>query len=171
MNLTVYTWTLRFANQLNLGLNSHFNHDEQAEFLQLNAMSSSIVLSSDSIDSLGWRCTSSKKFSFKSTSDFLFSDGAISSKLPFLWNLKILLRVKLFLWLAARNKILTADNLLKRGWQGLTICILCKAVGESLQHIMLKCSYSISVWSSLSCPIVTPQTSRSSSSDRIAALW
>jgi hypothetical protein len=44
-----------------------------------------------------------------------------------LWKWKIPLKVKLFCWLMFENKILTWDNLTKRGIIGPSRCVLCGA--------------------------------------------
>jgi hypothetical protein len=41
------------------------------------------------------------------------------------WNWDLQLKVKLFLWLAANDKILTWSNLQRRGWEGPNRCYLC----------------------------------------------
>lgn len=89
LNPTVNTWTLRFANLPNLGFNSLTNPLEHRELLLLSAVSSSIVLSSNTKDSLSWRWTSSERFSVKSAYAFLLFDRVNSTTLPFLWKLKI----------------------------------------------------------------------------------
>ena len=43
----------------------------------------------------------------------------------FLWKLMIPLKVKIFIWLALKNIILTKDNLVKRGWTGNEHCHFC----------------------------------------------
>jgi hypothetical protein len=43
-----------------------------------------------------------------------------------IWKWKIQLKIKLFIWLAAKGKILTWDTLQTRGWEGPGRCYLCK---------------------------------------------
>ncbi len=52
----------------------------------------------------------------------------------------------LFLWLAIRYRLLTADLLAKRGWLGPSICPLCCAGEESSDHLFFYCSFARSVW-------------------------
>jgi zinc-binding in reverse transcriptase len=40
-----------------------------------------------------------------------------------IWNLKIPLKVKIFIWLALQGKMLTKDVLLCRGWSGSASCV------------------------------------------------
>jgi hypothetical protein len=56
---------------------------------------------------------------------------------PFLWP-----KVSLFLWLTAQNRILTWDNLLKRGFIGPSRCTLCQQSEETMEHLLNNCHYS-----------------------------
>lgn len=58
-----------------------------------------------------------------------------------IWKIKAPPRVKIFIWIMLRNKILTMDNLIKRGWQTPNRCILCKQAAESVQHLFATCPY------------------------------
>jgi hypothetical protein len=81
--------------------------------------------------------------------------NAVATKL---WNLKVggwrrklwkwdcPLKIKLFTWLVAENKILTWKNLQKRGWVGPGICFLCKGKRETGKHLFVNCPFTISVW-------------------------
>lgn len=60
---------------------------------------------------------------------------------PFLWP-----KVSLFLWLTAQNRILTWDNLLKRGFTGPSRCPLYHQNEETMEHLLNKCHYSQQVW-------------------------
>ena len=58
------------------------------------------------------------------------------------WDLHLPHKIKKFMWLLSKNKILTKENLLARQWQGDPVCILCNTnVGESTDHLFLKCPY------------------------------
>lgn len=150
LHISVSTWATRFANRQNLGFAFPLNFQEHLEFQHLSLLSNNLVLEQDTNDSIFWRWTSDGSFSVKSASDFLSFDGLNICNPLFPWKLKIPLRVKLFLWLAERNKVLTTDNLMKRGWYGPTICVFCNSQGESLTHILFTCTFAISVWKCLS---------------------
>jgi hypothetical protein len=49
-----------------------------------------------------------------------------------LWSWDCPQKIKLFVWLAVENKILTWKNLQKRGWVGPGICHLCKSKRETV---------------------------------------
>ncbi len=56
-------------------------------------------------------------------------------------------RVAFFFWTAALGKILTVDNLRKRGLILVEWCCLCKQSGESVNHLLLHCSHVQEHWS------------------------
>jgi hypothetical protein len=71
----------------------------------------------DQPDIFRWALTSSGQFSVSSMYMAMMDSDIVPHNI-FLWKLKILLKVKVFLWLLYRKVILTKDNLLKRNWQG-----------------------------------------------------
>jgi hypothetical protein len=58
----------------------------------------------------------------------------------YLWRWPLPLKIKLFIWLAANEKILTWDILLRRGWEGPNMCSLCRNSSESISHLFLDCN-------------------------------
>ena len=63
------------------------------------------------------------------------------------WNFP--LKIKCFVWLALKNIILTWDNLVSRVWYGPSCCWLCHSEEETIQHIFLECSLTISIFEAL----------------------
>ena len=57
-----------------------------------------------------------------------------------IWSIKIPLKIKLFIWLLFNDKILTRDNLAKRGWMGNDRCVFFSSQ-ETVIHLLFKCSY------------------------------
>jgi hypothetical protein len=66
-----------------------------------------------------------------------------------LWTWDLALTLKLFLWLALENKILSWENVRKRGWACPIICSLCLSDEETVNHIFITRSFSQSVWLAL----------------------
>ncbi len=97
-------------------------------------------------DSIYWRWNTSGLFTAKSAYDLLSFDGVDDRKIAHLWGMRIPLKIKIFLWLASRYRLLTADLLAKRGWLGPSICPLCCAGEEFLDHIFFLCPFARSVW-------------------------
>jgi hypothetical protein len=83
-------------------------------------------------DSVSWTLDK-KGFSAKSLYKKIRSD---LSEVPFkfLWKVKIPQKIKIFLWLIARSKILSKGNLIKRMWKGGGECCFC-GLFESTDHL------------------------------------
>jgi hypothetical protein len=56
-----------------------------------------------------------------------------------IWKVKVPVRVSFFAWTAALGRILTVDNLWKRGLIVVDWCSMCKRNGESIDHLLLHC--------------------------------
>jgi len=63
-----------------------------------------------------------------------------------LWNWNIALKIKLFIWISLKNKILTWNNLLAKGWEGPSFCILCTKGPETLSHLLINCYFTKQFW-------------------------
>ena len=63
-----------------------------------------------------------------------------------LWTAEGPLKAKVTLWLTLNNKILTWDNLQKRGWNGPNWCALYNSNEENFSHLSNICSYADTVW-------------------------
>ncbi|XP_059077214.1 uncharacterized protein LOC131876305 [Cryptomeria japonica] len=62
------------------------------------------------------------------------------------WSNKLIAKAGVFAWLATRRKILTTDKFRRMGSQGPSRCILCKAQEESVDHLLLNCSFTAKCW-------------------------
>ena len=65
------------------------------------------------------------------------------------WKMKVPPRIKVFGWLTYHEKILTAENLQKRGWNLSSMCVLCRANTESIRHLFSECPFSLEIYSIL----------------------
>jgi hypothetical protein len=63
-----------------------------------------------------------------------------------LWHWQLPLKVKLFTWLMLEQKILTWENLLKRGFVGPSKCVLCGLKEENVKHLFVECSFTKDIW-------------------------
>jgi hypothetical protein len=114
----------------------------QELFDELVALCSKFNLSSQE-DKPIWRL-GNKGF----TVNYLYKKNSLDQiKVPyrFLWKSKLPQKIKVFLWLVIRNKILTKDNLRKRNWKGSDECCFCGGM-ESIDHLFFKCSVAKFVW-------------------------
>ncbi len=80
---------------------------------------------------------------------FLQDSGVHDRRFVQLWKLKVPLKVKIFVWLVLRRRVLTVDNLLKRGWYGDTTCVLCSRQTETGDHLFAGCDVSKDILESL----------------------
>lgn len=62
------------------------------------------------------------------------------------WYHGLIPKINIFFWLLLQNRILTLDNLMKRGHIMPNRCILCKNQAETVDHIFIHCSFSREIW-------------------------
>lgn len=63
-----------------------------------------------------------------------------------LWHWQLPLKFKLFIWLMLEHKILTWENLVKRGMFGPSRCVLCGNNEENVRHLFVDCSFTKDIW-------------------------
>lgn len=86
-------------------------------------------------------------FSIKLIYRFLNDGGCRLRYAKYIWRVWCPLKIRVFLWLLAKEALLTLENLQKREWIGPNICVLCGHEEESTQHITLSCEYARVIWS------------------------
>ena len=96
-------------------------------------------------DSLLWRWSSNGTFSVHSYYLWLEYGGMVNTEFTAIWSSKIPLKIKIFLYLLKRNKVLTKENLISKGWTGDTSCVFCGAF-ESTDHLFVHCPFTIQIW-------------------------
>lgn len=55
--------------------------------------------------------------------------------------LLIFISLYIFFWLVLKKRPLTVDNFVKRGWTGDTLCVLCMAHDEPVDHLFTQCVF------------------------------
>ena len=131
-------WSPRFTGQL---------HDWELEEVQafLGRLSAH-PLSVEIDDAIVWLPTKDGAFFVKS----FYSSLADRRVEPFphniVWNSWVLLRISFFAWEATWAKILTLDQLKKRGWRIPNRCYLCKEEEETSDHILIHCLKAHLLW-------------------------
>jgi len=63
-----------------------------------------------------------------------------------IWQSRLWPKVSTFLWLLSKRRILTWDNLQKRGFIGPSRCPNCTLHSETILHLMETCSLAIQLW-------------------------
>lgn len=96
-------------------------------------------------DKLAWRWTDSGHFSVHSLYLILNYRGVMTEQPLLWWLLPIPPKIKIFMWLTFRNKILTRSNLHKKGWDGPTHCVFCTQP-ETVNHLFVQCPLIQQIW-------------------------
>ena len=55
-------------------------------------------------------------------------------------GLRLLVEFPFFVWTVALGKILTCDNLVKRGYTKVSWCCICRCNGETMDHLLTHCN-------------------------------
>lgn len=71
--------------------------------------------------------------------------GIPNKKYNSIWHSIIPLKIKVFLLILRKHKLLTIMNLAKRRWQGDTSCLFC-GQPETTSHLFIQCSYVKQIW-------------------------
>ncbi|CAN1221806.1 Putative ribonuclease H protein At1g65750 [Linum grandiflorum] len=99
--------------------------------------------------SLRWPLEKSDRFSVNS-----LAKQRILSRFPgvadfphdVVWHPLVPLKVACFMWQVWHGKILTIDNLMRRGFFLPNHCVLCEKACETIFHLFWDCSYTQQVW-------------------------
>jgi hypothetical protein len=91
-----------------------------------------------------WKANQSSVFSVKSMYTSLMQENSIPDNCT-AWNLRVPLKIKVFLWYLKKGVILTKYNLIKRKWKGERKCCFCN-FDESIQHLFFDCHLARFVW-------------------------
>ena len=63
-----------------------------------------------------------------------------------IWKAQAENKCKLHAWILMHNKVLTVDNLQKRGWPHQEHCVLCNGPLEIGLHLSLFCPFAQAIW-------------------------
>lgn len=99
----------------------------------------------DGRDTIKWILTQSGQYSVHSLYVALVNFN-ISFPHKFIWETKLPLKIKVFMWYICKGVILTEDNLCKRNWKKQDKwCCFCSS-HETIEHLFLKCPVAQYVW-------------------------
>lgn len=118
------------------------------EYENLLAVLNTIQLSNTN-DRLIWKLENKGSFSVKSYYNYLAGHNRIvanSFPAKMIWRANAPTKISFLTWEASKERILTADNLMKRGFYLLNRCYLCKNNGETSNHLLLWCPITHKLW-------------------------
>ena len=98
------------------------------------------------LDSIHWNLSSHAIFEVSSFYSALTQPSTSHFLWRFVFKAKVPSRVAFFIWTASLGKILTTDNLRRHKVIILDWCYLCKADGESINHLLLHCPVARDLW-------------------------
>ncbi|KAG7984487.1 hypothetical protein I3843_04G163600 [Carya illinoinensis] len=104
----------------------------------------SIKLVTEREDSMAWSSAGSATIS--SYYRVMSSHGSCIFPWKSNWKVKVPPKVAFFCWVASLGKVLTTDNLRRRGLFIADWCVMCKKDGESVNHLFLHCEVSRFLW-------------------------
>lgn len=108
-------------------------------------------------DRLIWHHTDSRELSFKDDFLHLHLLQSASTWGKLIWSQYIPPSRSFFVWRIIHNRIPTDDNLRHRGCVIVSMCQLCGAAEESIEHLVVNCVFARAIWDYLSlvfhCPM------------------
>uniref|UniRef100_A0ACD5T8Q2 Uncharacterized protein n=1 Tax=Avena sativa TaxID=4498 RepID=A0ACD5T8Q2_AVESA len=110
-------------------------------------MIQAVAIHEDVQDSFRWKFATDGSFLTRSTYLACFAGRTALPAATQVWSTSTPLKYKFFGWLAIQNRCWTVERLQRRGLPNHGTCPLCELENgnESLDHILLQCSFSRSV--------------------------
>ena len=103
-------------------------------------------LDADVEDRMLWKETKNEIFTIKSLYKSLVHSCAVSFLCNIIWSPYVPIKVSFFAWKASWEKVLTQDQLKRRGWILANRCCLCCVEEETINHILVHCSKAKILW-------------------------
>uniref|UniRef100_A0A2N9HQY3 DNA topoisomerase (ATP-hydrolyzing) n=1 Tax=Fagus sylvatica TaxID=28930 RepID=A0A2N9HQY3_FAGSY len=117
--------------------------------LQLFSLIQSHIPRGVSADKMHWHLTRKGVFDARSYFQALQAPRVVAFPWKIIWGVKSPRRVAFFMWTVAWDRILTYDNLRKRGLVLAGWCCMCKGDDESVDHLFIHCWAARRLWSSV----------------------
>jgi hypothetical protein len=97
-------------------------------------------------DTFHWKLTADQNYSAASTYGAMFIGSSIPLGTKHIWKTSAPPRVKFFFWLVMHGRCWTGDRRFRHGLQDSNVCIICDQEAETMDHILLGCTFSREVW-------------------------
>ena len=98
-------------------------------------------------DTISWRWSADGEYSSSSAYKIQFTTNFCKTNINPIWKAKTEPKCRFFAWTLLHNKILTSDNLQKRGWPCNQNCSLCNGSPETAAHLCKDCPFAEEAWS------------------------
>ncbi|RVW15499.1 putative inactive ATP-dependent zinc metalloprotease FTSHI 1, chloroplastic [Vitis vinifera] len=108
-----------------------------------------MVVQRENEDKMVWTASRSGVFSVKSLYSTLEPGGSALFPYVGIWRACVPPKVAFFTWEASWGKILTLDQLQRRGYSLANRCFLCLAEAETVDHLLLHCVMTRALWNLL----------------------
>ena len=117
---------------------------EEMEGLPLHLCGQKLILEEG--DRVQWMETKDGTFSTKSLYKALEPDSSVLFPMKNIRKSCVQPKVSFFAWEATWSKVLTLDQVKKRGWTLVNRCYFCQAKEESIDHLLLYCEKTRALW-------------------------
>ncbi|WKA03436.1 hypothetical protein VitviT2T_021543 [Vitis vinifera] len=97
-------------------------------------------------DRVLWNASKNEIFFVKSLYNTLDSSGSVPFPWRIIWSPCVPTKVGFFAWEASWGKVLTQDQLKRRGWILANRCFLCCDEEETINHILIHCPKARVLW-------------------------
>lgn len=97
-------------------------------------------------DNFFWCWSESGQFSSKSTYNALLGGRETMPSLGLVWKSKAPTKCKILMWLVRRLRCWSADRLERHGMDHPEACPFCEQEPETINHLLLGCSFARDVW-------------------------
>eukprot|EP00253_Pinus_taeda_P029243 PITA_29243 len=99
-------------------------------------------------DKLRWGPKGNEEFSLKEARSIIEREEQLDI-MPWtdkVWDSLQWPKIRTFLWLLMQKKTLTWENLLKKGFQGPSRCLMCLKEEETMNHLFNSCDWASQIW-------------------------
>jgi hypothetical protein len=116
------------------------------QYLMVREQVDNVVLDASTRDTVRWKWCSSGSYSAKSAYSISFIGQTALMGAKELRKISAPSKCKMFLWLVLQDLCWTSKRLQRHGLDNHGSCALCSQSAETLDHLLLSCSYSREVW-------------------------
>jgi hypothetical protein len=124
----------------------NINNSSQLEEFTILFMAIVDVTLTDEEETIKWKWTADGKSSASSAYEYQFLGSFTNLPAASIWNARAESKYKSFAWLVLHDRVLTADNIVKKNWSCNSLCNFCFCFNETTSHILTECNYTEAVW-------------------------